>query len=246
MRNSPKVYFKSIKHGVPLALIKKLRVLESRKAFCTPTDEKHKVLRSANGVTGYGTASISKFFDKCMWHEGFGIMGSCVEDAKILWPYDYKNFCNTMDAYQNEMKLLTQKLLLLILQTLNVTQEEMNWALSAQDSQTKLQLNSYPSCPNPSNAIGLAPHTDTLLLTLLHQGGANGLEIFVEGLGWSPVNPVDGAFVVNIGDLLHILSNAIFQAVNHRVRVNQAKQRISVAYFHGPPVESVVAPSSSF
>ncbi|PWA88642.1 oxoglutarate/iron-dependent dioxygenase [Artemisia annua] len=237
--------FQVINHGVPLALIKKVES-ESRRLFGLPTDEKHKVLRSANGATGYGTARISPFFDKCMWHEGFTIMGSCVEDANVLWPHDYKNFCETMDAYQNEMKLLTHKLLHLMLQTLNLTQEEMNWAISAQDSQAALQLNSYPSCPNPSNAIGLAPHTDSLLLTVLHQGGANGLEIFVEGLGWSPVNPVDGAFVVNIGDLLHILSNATFQAVNHRAMVNQAKQRISVAYFHGPPVESVVAPSSSF
>ena len=83
--------FQVINHGVPLALIKKLES-ESRRLFALPTDEKHKVLRSANGITGYGTARISQFFDKCMWHEGFGIMGSCVEDAKVLWPHDYKNF----------------------------------------------------------------------------------------------------------------------------------------------------------
>ncbi|GJY98409.1 gibberellin 3-beta-dioxygenase 1-like protein [Tanacetum coccineum] len=193
-----------INHGVPLALIEKPES-ESRRLFALLTDEKHKVLKSGNGVTGYGTARISQFFDKCMWYEGFTIMGSCVEDAKVLWPHDYKNFCDTMDAYQNEMKLLTHKLLHLMLPTLNVTQEEMNWAISAQDSQAVLQLNSYPSCPNPIDAIGLAPHTDPLLLTLLYQGGINGLEIFVEGLGWSSVNPVDGALVVNIGDLLHIL-----------------------------------------
>ncbi|PWA68690.1 oxoglutarate/iron-dependent dioxygenase [Artemisia annua] len=83
--------FQVINHGVPLALIKKLES-ESRRLFALPTDEKHKVLRSANAVTGYGTARISPFFDKCMWHEGFAIMGSCVEDAKALWPHDYKNF----------------------------------------------------------------------------------------------------------------------------------------------------------
>ncbi|GJZ79739.1 gibberellin 3-beta-dioxygenase 1-like protein [Tanacetum coccineum] len=121
-----------------------------------------------------------------------------------------------------------------MLQTLNVTQEEMNWAISAQDSQAPLQLNSYPSYLNPSHAIGLAPHTDSLLLTLLHQGGINGLEIFVKGLGWSPMNPTDGALVVNVGDLLHIFSNATFRVPLHRAIVNQAKQKISVAYFHGP------------
>ncbi|KAL9999267.1 putative gibberellin 3-beta-dioxygenase [Helianthus debilis subsp. tardiflorus] len=151
-----------------------------------------------------------------------------------------------MDAYQNQMKVLSHNLLLIILETLDVTHEELNWAISTHDAQAVLQLNSYPSCPNPSQAIGLAPHTDSLLLTLLNQSGVSGLEIFVEGLGWSQVQPIEDAFVVNVGDLLHIFSNAKFPVLTHRAMVNQSKHRISVAYFHGPPVESKVAPSSKF
>ncbi|KAM0020538.1 putative gibberellin 3-beta-dioxygenase [Helianthus debilis subsp. tardiflorus] len=122
-----------------------------------------------------------------------------------------------MDAYQNQMKLLIHNLLLMILEPLDVSQEEMNWAISAQDSQSVLQLNSYPSCPNPSRAVG-----------------------------WRRVPSVEGAFVVNVGDLLHIFSNAKFPAVIHRAMVNQSEHRISVACFHGPPAESRVAPSSKF
>ncbi|KAF5776535.1 putative oxoglutarate/iron-dependent dioxygenase, isopenicillin N synthase [Helianthus annuus] len=151
-----------------------------------------------------------------------------------------------MDAYQNQMKLLIHNLLLMILEPLDVTQEEMNWAISAHDSQSVLQLNSYPSCPNPSQAVGLASHTDSLLLTILNQCGVDGLEIFVEGLGWRRVPSVEGAFVVNVGDLLHIFSNAKFPAITHRAMVNQSEHRISVAYFHGPSAESRVAPSSKF
>ncbi|MFS7990500.1 putative gibberellin 3-beta-dioxygenase [Helianthus anomalus] len=151
-----------------------------------------------------------------------------------------------MDAYQHQMKLLSHKLLHIILETLDVTQEEIDWAISTQDSQQALQLNSYPCCPNPSLALGLAPHTDSLLLTLLNQCGISGLEIFVEGSGWSQVQPVEDAFVVNVGDLLHIFSNAKFPLLSHRASVNQSNHRISIAYFHGPPVESSVAPSSKF
>lgn len=163
--------------------------------------------------------------------------------------YNFFDLCHcsdTMDAYQNQMKLLTHNLLFIILETLDVTQEELNWVLSTHDSQVALQLNSYPSCPNPRLAIGLAPHTDSLLLTILNQNGISGLEIFVEGRGWSQVKPIEGAFVVNIGDLLHIFSNARFPVVSHRAMVSQSKHRISVAYFHGPPVESRVVPSSKF
>ncbi|KAI3738028.1 hypothetical protein L2E82_28046 [Cichorium intybus] len=230
--------------GVPMELVKKVES-EARRLFALTTHEKRKVLRSPGGATGYGLPRISPFFPKCMWHEGFTIMGSCVDDAKVLWPHDYQRFCDTMDGYQNQMKLLAQKLLLLILQSLDVTQEELNWATSTHDTQGALQLNSYPSCPNPSATLGLAPHTDSPLLTILHQSGTNGLEIFIEGLGWSPVSPVEGAFVVNIGDLLHIFSNAKFPVVYHRAMVNQSIHRISVAYFHGPPVESMVTPLSN-
>ncbi|CAI9267835.1 unnamed protein product [Lactuca saligna] len=199
--------FQVINHGVPLELVKKVE-FEARRLFALTTHEKRKVLRSPTGATGYGLPRISPFFAKCMWHEGFTIMGSCVDDAKVLWPHDYQRFCDTMDDYQNQMKLLAHKLLLLSLQTLDVTQEEINWATSTH--------------------------------------GSNGLEIFVEGLGWSPVSPIEGAFVVNVGDLLHIFSNAKFPVVYHRAMVNQSKHRISVAYFYGPPIESTLAPLSNY
>ncbi|KAJ9559010.1 hypothetical protein OSB04_013624 [Centaurea solstitialis] len=236
--------FQVVNHGVPSELVKKVES-ETRRLFGLPIKEKCKVLRSPTGATGYGTARISPFYEKAMWHEGFTIMGSCDGDAKTLWPHDYQGFCDTMDDFQNQMKLLAHNLLRLIFQSLDATQEEINWATSSNGG--ALQLNSYPSCPNPDGTLGLAAHTDTLLLTLLHQGGGvNGLEIFIEGSGWTPVKPVENGFVVNLGDLMHIFSNAKFPVVYHRVMVNHLKQRISFAYFCGPPVESVVAPSSKF
>ncbi|XP_071688453.1 gibberellin 3-beta-dioxygenase 1-like [Rutidosis leptorrhynchoides] len=235
--------FQVINHGVPLEMVKKVES-EARRLFGLSTNEKRKVLRSDTGKTGYGSAPISPYFDKCMWHEGFTIMGSCVDDAKVLWPNDYHRFCDTMDAYQTQMKSLAHKLMVIILQLLNATQEEINWATSSH--QGALQLNSYPSCPNPNRTVGLAPHTDSLLLTILHQGGMHGLEIFDEGSGWTQVQPIEGAFVVNLGDLMHIFSNAKFAVPFHRVMVNQLKQRISFAYFLGPRIESMVAPSSIF
>ncbi|XP_071719500.1 gibberellin 3-beta-dioxygenase 1-like [Rutidosis leptorrhynchoides] len=237
--------FQVINHGVNSKLVKKVEY-EARRFFSLPTQQKRKVLRSPSGSVGYGSARMAAFYPKALWHEGYTIMGSCVDDAKTLWPHDYQSFCDAMDDYQKQMKQLAHNLMLLILHTLDVTQEELNWAASTHDSQGALQLNSYPSCPNPNQAIGLGPHTDSLLLTLLHQSNTNGLEVFIEGLGWSLVQPVEDAFVVSAGDLLHIFSNAKFPVLNHRAMVNQLKHRISVAYFYGPSVESMVAPSSRF
>lgn len=150
-----------------------------------------------------------------------------------------------MEEYQKQMKLLNQQLLRMILNYLNISEEEeakwSKWIGSTMES-TALQLNSYPRCPEPNRAMGLAPHTDTSLITLVHQTQISGLQIHKDGPGWVPVHPISGAFVVNVGDLLHILSNGRFTNVLHRATVNQTRQRFSVAFFYSPPADFTVSP----
>ncbi|KAL7122188.1 hypothetical protein ACP275_01G029300 [Erythranthe tilingii] len=239
--------FQVTNHGVPAGLVEDVEA-HARRLFELPAEQKLKAVRAPNGATGYGVARISPFFTKLMWHEGFTIMaGSAVEHAKLLWPLQYQEFCDAMDNYQKKMKSLAYKLFLIILKSLGYDENNQETSLlsaSLNQSQGALQLNSYPSCPNPSRAIGLAPHTDSLLLTILHQNDTNGLQIFREGgVGWVPVTPLKGALVINVGDLMHILSNGCFPTVYHRVVPNETRRhRFSVAYFYGPPADSTVAP----
>lgn len=158
--------------------------------------------------------------------------------------YFFFFFSDAMENYQKEMKSLSHKILLIIIKALGINDQDQGTICSSflNQSSGALQLNSYPSCPNPSLAIGLAPHTDSLLLTILHQNDTNGLQIFQENVGWIPVPPVPGALVVNIGDLMHIYSNACFPSAYHRVLPNDTEHRFSVAYFHGPTADSVVEP----
>lgn len=145
------------------------------------------------------------------------------------------------------MKELAHQILLLLLKSLEISEEDItSWAASTHDSNNgALQLNSYPCCPNPSRAIGLAPHTDSLLLTILSQThDSSALQIFRDGVGWIAVAPVRDALVVNVGDLLHILSNGRFPSVYHQVIVSEKEHRISVAYFYGPRTDAQVAPLS--
>ncbi|KAL2236958.1 UNVERIFIED_CONTAM: Gibberellin 3-beta-dioxygenase 1 [Sesamum indicum] len=240
--------FQVTNHDVPSSLVDDV-VEHTRRLFALPAEWKLKALRSPSGATGYGVARISPFFSKLMWHEGFTIMGSAGEHAKQLWPHHYEDFCDVMDNYQKKMKSLAYKILLLLLKSLGVDEEDQEMVCSSSSaslyqSETALQLNSYPSCPNPNRAVGLAPHTDSLLLTILLQNDINGLQIFQEGIGWTPVPPVPGALIVNIGDLMHIISNARFPTVYHRVVPNETRHRLSIAYFYGPPADSVVAPLS--
>ncbi|KAD6118694.1 hypothetical protein E3N88_09965 [Mikania micrantha] len=65
-----------------------------------------------------------------------------------------------------------------------------------------------------------------------------------EGAGWVTVPPIRGALVVNVGDLLHILSNGLYSSVLHRAMVNRTQHRLSVAYLYGPPSKVRISPLS--
>ncbi|EXB76252.1 Gibberellin 3-beta-dioxygenase 3 [Morus notabilis] len=236
--------FQVTNHGVPYDHLKEVES-QSRRFFALPAERKLRVVRSAESVTGYGLVPISKFFPKMMWSEGFSMTGSPEEYARQLWPHeDCRQFCSVMEMYQKEMKGLSEKLLELILRSLGVNYEDIKWANpknGLSSYQALLQLNSYPVCPDPTRAMGLAPHTDSSLLTVLYQS-CMGLQVQrKEDIGWVPVHTVDGALIVNLGDLMHIMSNGRFKSAMHRAVVNKTHHRVSVAYFCGPPKEEKIS-----
>lgn len=67
-----------------------------------------------------------------------------------------------------------------------------------------LAVNCYPSCPEPELTLGVLPHSDYGLLTLLLQDAeVEGLQIQHEGR-WVTVKPLLNSFVVNVGDHLEV------------------------------------------
>ena len=106
---------------------------------------------------------------------------------------------------------------------------------------TKIIRYPAPSDDFPTDQ-GVGHHTDGGFLTLLHQDAVGGLEAEVYGT-WVGVPALPGAFVVNIGELLQLVSNGYFRATLHRV-VSPPKgvQRISIAYFFNPSFEAKIVP----
>ncbi|CAH8382455.1 unnamed protein product [Eruca vesicaria subsp. sativa] len=236
--------FQIINHGVPLELLHGIEFL-TRSLFQLPIQRKLKAARSDTGFSGYGVARISSFFNKKMWSEGFTITGSPLNDFRKLWPQLHLNYCDIVEQYEEQMQKLASKLMWLSLKSLGVSEEDIEWASVSSElnwAQSALQLNHYPVCPEPDRAMGLAPHTDSTLLTILHQNNTAGLQVFRDDLGWVTVLPVQGSLVVNIGDLFHILSNGMFKNVIHRARVNQTRSRLSVAFLWGPRSDTKISP----
>ncbi|KAK6941893.1 Isopenicillin N synthase-like, Fe(2+) 2OG dioxygenase domain [Dillenia turbinata] len=91
--------------------------------------------------------------------------------------------------------------------------------------------NYYPYCPQPDLTVGIVPHTDPGMVTVLLQNGVEGLQM-KHGEEWVDVKPLHGGLIINMGDFLQIVSNGEYKSIQHRVLANSSKEpRISIVMF---------------
>jgi isopenicillin N synthase-like dioxygenase len=88
---------------------------------------------------------------------------------------------------------------------------------------------------------GVGEHRDTGLVTFLLQDDTGGLQVRLAH-EWIDVPSVPGAFVVNLGEMMQLLTHGYFAATVHRVVSPPDRDRYSIAYFFNPKLEATLTP----
>lgn len=109
---------------------------------------------------------------------------------------------------------------------------------------SKLRLIHYPFDADAVDAPGIGAHTDYECFTIL-QADQPGLEVMNDLGQWIDAPPIADAFVVNIGDMLEVMTAGTFVATAHRVR-KVSHERYSFPLFYACDYHTQIKPLPAF
>lgn len=89
---------------------------------------------------------------------------------------------------------------------------------------------------------GVGSHADYGFVTLLLQDQVGGLEVLPPaGDAWIPVEPIPGALVVNLGEMLEVATQGYLSATIHRVQTPPPGiDRYTIPFFWSPRLDAVI------
>ncbi|XP_044495139.1 protein SRG1-like [Mangifera indica] len=236
-------FFQLTNHGVSSSLVEKIKK-EAQEFFNLPMEEKKKYWQKEGDMEGFGQAFVVSKEQKLNWGDMFLVTALPIHLRK---PHLFSKlplpFRETLEAYSVELRDLAMKILNQMAKALRMESEHVKELF--EEGMQFIRVNYYPPCPQPELAIGINPHSDRPGLTILLQlNEVEGLQIKKDGM-WVPVKPLPGAFIINIGDILEIVTNGIYQSIEHRATVNSMKERLSIATFYSPKLDGNIGPAPS-
>ncbi|CAN4117160.1 unnamed protein product [Withania somnifera] len=208
-------FFQLVNHGIQEEVIRSMVDVGGR-FFDLPLVEREKYMTTdMTTPVRYGTSFNQTNDGVFSWRDFLKLVCDPLPDVLPHWPSSPNDFREMAVAYSKETRILFIKLVEAILESLgickvittkNKTQQNDDEMLlkEFENGSQLMAVNFYPPCPNPDLTLGMPPHSDYGFLTLLLQDEVEGLQVKCNGDDWVTVQPIPGAFVVNVGDHLEV------------------------------------------
>ncbi|KAE8692943.1 Feruloyl CoA ortho-hydroxylase 1 [Hibiscus syriacus] len=223
-------FFQIINHGVPLEVLDAVKEA-SHRFFGLPNEERKKywVGNSPTETVALKTSFAPLAETVFEWKDFLSFRCSPRDlESFPLWPPVCRD---EVVKYLESAKPVIRKLLEVLLKGLKVKERDKTREYPLIVSPV-VNLNYYPHCLKPDLTGGVFPHSDISTITTLLQDENGGLYVrATDDNSWIHVPPVNGALVINVGDILQIMSNDRYKSIEHRVVANGSKDRVSVPIF---------------
>ncbi|KAK3651318.1 hypothetical protein LTR56_005775 [Elasticomyces elasticus] len=246
-------FFQITGHNVSPALIARL-LARLAAFFALPLETKNSIHRNKSsalrGFEAVGEQRLEEGFSDCK--EGFMVGPErSAEGARFLqgpnqWleETEVEGLKEVVLEYFSEMRALSGTMFRLIALSLGVDEHYFDEFATSRDSIANCRAHRYPPASEEvaKNSRGIGAHTDFGALTLLLQDKIGGLEVFHRPTQtWHPVQALEGAFVVNVGDMLERWTNNHYASTLHRViSPTSGQYRYSVAFFNEGLLDQLV------
>ncbi|KAK5844214.1 hypothetical protein PVK06_000350 [Gossypium arboreum] len=238
-------FFQVVNHGVPIQLLDSLKQT-AHNFFSLPAERKavYRKEVSPSPLVKYGTSFVPEKERALEWKDYISMAYTNDDEALQQWPIECRDV--SLEYLRTSMSMV-RNLLQVLLENLGVKPEDS--MIDVLVDKKMVNMNYYPTCPNPDLTVGVGRHSDMGTLTILLQDGIGGLYVKIEEDSefgkkgeWVEIPPVPGALVINVGDMIQVLSNGKYKSAEHRVRTTSTKSRVSIPIFTMPNATAKIAP----
>ncbi|XWS27089.1 hypothetical protein CRYUN_Cryun26dG0086400 [Craigia yunnanensis] len=132
-------------------------------------EQKQKYSRESDSVEGYGNDKIFSEQQTLDWNDRLLIIVSPEDKRKLkYWPENPEDFRVILNEYILKLQVITEVLLKALARSLNL-KENCFYDQHGERANMHGRFNFYPPCSRPDLTLGLKPHADGSVITIVFQ-----------------------------------------------------------------------------
>ncbi|KAL3374963.1 hypothetical protein AABB24_006452 [Solanum stoloniferum] len=222
-------FFQIVNHGIPFELLS--QTMDMYKNFFACSDEEKLAVPSDNYLK-----STKNSVENLVFRFPFSVVD--------VFPNKLPHFKQVLEEMISEFTKLGVVLEGIISECLGLPPDFLPNYRNDRSRDSLLGLHYLPVVTQDDN-IGKPPHEDPGFFTILYQDEVKGLEVLKDD-HWIPIAPSKHKLIVNIGDVIQVLSNNKFKSATHRAVSPSETDRYSYAFFYNVQGAKWVEPLPQF